>query len=216
MATNFLDVYTRALSLFKSPTLSRLQSNDLQSFCIIMYNYLQTAITLCNINKEIANKTQDVTTPIYRENKLIGEYDVLNYQITSDVYPNENSIFRVKFSDVIIDKFQYNYETNIITFNENLAPKGDEQMLVSWYNAGHFNQDLTINEITLLSIALCLAWAIQESNNQNDISGFLGDSDFKRYSPSNLTNAKINWVTHFNKLFKQECAKYDWKPKFRR
>lgn len=217
MATNFDVIYTRALSIFKDPVLSRLQSTNLQVFCRIMYTYLQTAVTLYNPNKYTHDRLLNQTSPQYNAQEFEGDGTATDFVLTSAPLPDfENVVFLVKINDVEISDSDYLYVKSINTVAFNEAPEENSKIEITWYNIGSFNNELYPEDITLLSLALCWAWAIQTSNNSLDINRNLNDTDFKTYSEANTIREKSRWVKMYEEMFARELSKADWRPTFRR
>lgn len=211
MATSYLDIYTRAMSELKDPNLSRLQANDFQTFCIIMDQYLSTALTFYNPNKKVENRLSSQTPSTFGDNSFVGDGVTTSFVLTGDVPITSDSIFKVEVGEEV--SVSYTIENETITFET--APSVGTNIYVSWYNNGQFDGDLIPEDVTLLSLALCWAWAIQTQNNRLDIDRSLTDTDFKQSAVGNALNARVNWVKHFEEMFHREQSKADWRTKFR-
>ena len=176
MATSYLEIYTRAMSMLKSPLLSRLQENGFQDF------------------------TGDGTT--------------LVFPLTDLPLTTNDVIFEVKIDDIVVNGYKYDELANSIVFD--IAPILDANIEVTWLIVGAF-VSITNEDITLLSLATCLAWALQIQNDELDIDRSLNDTgDFRQHANATTTTAKFNWVKHFEELYHRALSKADWRPTLRR
>ena len=197
--------------MIKSPVLSRLQDKDIYSFCMVMNQYLQTAITLYNPNLDTQKRASDIVLSSDSYTNFVGDGSETEFDIVSDIELNEDSILQVMVGGEIVTNFTY--KDKKITFTE--APGSGVEIDISWMNDGYFNS-LNNEDVTLLSMALCWAWAIQTQNNQLDIDRQPSDSDFKLHAEGTTLGAKIDWVKHFEEMYHRELSKADWRPFFRR
>lgn len=214
MATQFIDIYSRAMTLLKSPVLSRLQDNDLYSFCLIMNQYLKTAITFYNPNIATQSRLEDVTEAEDFLTTFQGDGVTTQFTIASSNPPSAESIIKVCINDRIIHKYTYDYDTNTLTFLDDV-PLPNDIVSIYWLNDGYFGS-ITSEDVTLLAIAMCWAWAIQTQNNLLDIDRQPNDSDFKLHAEGTTLNAKVDWVKHYEEMYKRELSKADWRPFFRK
>lgn len=199
--------------MIKSPVLSRLQNNDLYSFCMVMNQYLQTAITLYNPNADTKRRVSDITLPQDSYKKHIGNGLGTSFSIADDLSADENSIFQVTVDGEICSDYEIDFSSETINFDN--APSSGAEIEINWLNEGSFNS-INNDDITLLSLALCWAWAIQTQNNQLDIDRQPSDSDFKLHSEGTTLRSKIDWVKHFEEMYQRELSKADWRPFFRK
>ena len=214
MAIQFTEIYSRAMALLKSPVLSRLQDNDLYSFCLTMNQYLKVATTFYNPNLATEERLSHVVEQEDDVVRFQGDGSTSEFVITGENAPSENSVLKVCINDRIIYKYTYNYETQTLTLDDDI-PLTSDVVSLFWLNDGSFT--LATNEdATLLSIALCWAWAIQTQNNILDIDRQPNDSDFKLHAEGTTLNAKVDWVKHFEEMYKRELSKADWRPFFRK
>lgn len=211
--TNFIDVYSRAMTLLKSPILSRLQDNDLYSYCIIMGQYLDTAITFYNPNPETYIRVSDRTESIDGFQSFEGDGEINTFILTGTILPTDESIFKVTIDDEDTKNYTFENSTKSIVFDS--APEDGSNIDVSWITTGNFNS-LTNEDITLLAMAICWAWAIQTQNNLLDIDRQPSDSDFKLHAEGTTIKGKIDWVKYYEEMFKRELSRADWRPLFRR
>lgn len=212
MATNFIEIYSRAMTMIKSPVLSRLQSNDTYSFCMVMEEYLKTAITYYNPNEETYKRVSAYTDSEYGEESFTGDGATTAFVLTTEPYPTSESIFKVLVNDTDTTEYSYDEDTHTITFTT--APIADSTISIAWGTTGSFSS-ITGEDITLLAMATCLAWAIQTQNNQLDIDRQPRDTDFNLHAEGTTLNAKVDWVKHFEEMYKRELSKADWRPTFR-
>lgn len=213
MATNFIDIYARAMTLLKSPVLTNLQQNDLYSFCMVMNQYLGTAITLYNPNVATESRIKDRTETQDYSASFIADGYSSDFIVSGDNTPTENSILKVVVDGTMVS--DYSYDSNTNTLSLNVTPLQGNKVDLLWVNDGSFNS-VTNEDITLLSMALCWAWAIQTQNNLLDIDRQPNDSDFKLHAEGTTIKGKIDWVKYYEEMFKRELSKADWRPFFRR
>lgn len=211
--TSFIDIYSRAMTLLKSPVLSRLQDNDLYSFCMVMNQYLDTARTFYNPNPETQGRVSKFTAPQDGYNDFNADGLTNEFTLSGSVIPTSDSIFKVVVDGEDVHEYSFDEETRNLTIE--LTPNTGAYVEIYWLNDGNFSS-LTDEDITLLSMAMCWAWAIQTQNNQLDIDRQPNDSDFKLHAEGTTINAKIDWVKHYEEMFKRELSKADWRPFFRK
>ena len=210
MATNFIDIYSRAMTMLKSPVLSRLQNNNPYDFCGVMNNYLDTAITFYNPNAQTESRVANRTAPTYGESSFVGDGQTKEFNVPD---ANEDSIFKVMVGDEVYNEFTFDAETQTLTLAT--APEEGVSVDINWLNDGSFGS-ITNEDITLLAMALCWAWAIQHQNDQLDIDRQPNDSDFKLHAEGSTIKGKIDWVKYYEEMFKRELRSADWRSLVRR
>lgn len=214
MPTQFTEIYARAMTLLKSPVLSRMQDNDLYSFCLVMNQYLNTAITFYNPNAETHSRVSHLTQSEDFVESFEGNGETNTFVLSGTNVPNENSVLKVCIDDRQISKYRYDYTTNTLLLTEDV-PLSSDMVYVYWLNDGVF-QSITPEDETLLAMAMCWAWAIQTQNNILDIDRQPNDSDFKLHAEGTTIKGKIDWVKYYEEMYKRELSKADWRPFFRR
>lgn len=210
MATNFIDIYSRAMTMLKSPVLSRLQNNNPYDFCGVMNNYLETAITFYNPNAQTESRLANRTDSTYGEALFVGDGQTKEFNIPD---ATDESIFKVMVGDDVDSEFTFDASTHMLTLAT--APAEGVSIDVDWLNDGSF-ASITNEDITLLAMALCWAWAIQHQNNQLDIDRQPNDSDFKLHAEGTTIKGKIDWVKYYEEMFKRELRSADWRSLVRR
>lgn len=210
MSTQFIEVYSRAMTLLKSPVLSRMQDSDLYSFCLVMNQYLNTAITLYNPNVETHSRVSAFVETQDFVQEFEGDGESNSFTLSGDNLPSEDSILKVCINDRIIYKYKYDYSTNALTLTDDI-PLSSDLVYVYWLNDGSFDA-ITAEDITLLAMAMCWAWAIQTQNNILDIDRQPNDSDFKLHAEGATIKGKIDWVKYYEEMYKRELSKADWRP----
>ena len=210
MPTQFTEIYARAMTLLKSPVLSRMQDNDLYSFCLVMNQYLNTAITFYNPNSETHSRVSDFVASEDFVERFNGDGATSEFVISGDVAPNDDSILKVCINGEIIYKYSYDVSTQTLTLDDNI-PLTTDVVELFWLNDGAFNR-ITPEDVTLLAMALCWAWAIQTQNNILDIDRQPNDSDFKLHAEGTTIKGKIDWVKYYEEMYKRELSKADWSP----
>jgi hypothetical protein len=178
-----------------------------------MYYYLQFATTVYNPNVDVYDRISNQTAPIDKSNSFVGDGIETEFTLTGDNLPTDESYFYITINDVVTESYTFD-GVNKITFTD--APEDESGILIIWYTDGQFNNVLTSEDVTLLSLATCWGWAIQISNNQLDIDRQPMDTDFKLSAEGTTTNAKTSWVKHYEEMFKRELNKADWRSTFRR
>jgi hypothetical protein len=151
---------------------------------------------------------------VYDENDFVGDGIEDEFVLTGDILPVADSYFNVLINDIPTDEYIFSVIDGSVTFSA--PPEDGSNITIIWYTDGQFNKVLTAEDITLLSLATCWGWAIQISNNQLDIDRAPLDTDFKLSAEGTTTNAKTNWVKHYEEMFKREMSKGDWRSMFRR
>lgn len=214
MATQFIDIYARAMTLLKSPVLSRMQDSDLYSFCLVMNQYLDTAITFYNPNPKVHARLEDCVESSDYSASFEGSSGTTQFVITGENLPTDNSIMKVTINGENTTNYTYDVATATLTLTAE-TPSGTYAVDVYWLNDGYFNS-ITNEDETLLAIAICWAWAIQTQNNVLDIDRQPNDSDFKLHAEGTTIKGKIDWVKYYEEMFKRELSKSDWRHLFRR
>lgn len=213
MATSFIEIYTRAMTEFKSPMLARLQETDTIAYLTTMSEYLNTAITFYNPNVNVYKRlTKSKSEEFCKQTFLVEDVAQDVFEIRGASLPTEDSIIQVEVNGDKVQGYTIDYLTSTITLDEAITQSVVD---IYWYNDGSF-ENLTSEDITLLSLAVCWVWAIQTQNNQLDIDRSLNDSDFKQSSVAQALSAKVEWAKHYEQMFKRELSKSDWRSLFRR
>lgn len=210
MTTNFIDIYSRAMTMLKSPVLSRLQNNSPYDFCGVMNNYLDTAITFYNPNEQTESRLANRTSATYGDMSFVGDGQTKGFNIPNATV---DSIFKVMVGEEVDNDFTFDATTQTLTLAT--APAEGLAIDVEWLNDGSFGS-LTNEDITLLAMALCWAWAIQHQNDQLDIDRQPNDTDFKLHAEGTTIRGKIDWVKYYEEMFKRELRSADWRSFVRR
>jgi hypothetical protein len=178
-----------------------------------MEQYLDSAITFYNPNPATYTRVSDKTESIDGFQSFEGDGETESFVLTETILPTDESIFKVTIDDVDTEDYTFENSSKSIVFIS--APAVDSVINVSWVTTGSFNS-LTNEDITLLAMATCWAWAIQTQDNLLDIDRQPNDSDFKLHAEGTTIKGKIDWVKYYEEMFKRELSKADWRPLFRR
>lgn len=226
MGINFLEIYTKAISLFDDPKITRAYEVSKVQFCKLMYGYLQNAISL-------------FSNPAYI-GFLLASYSAPQGQMEVFDADGENNSFTLDPSFVFIEGSIYQFmecsnhvkgtldiETRTITFPD-VMPLGETYSFEQYF-PGDFTQDFSgltsdgyspqyvANQIQgILARLLVICWAEEERNFLLDIRNIMSDDDFKISSNANSLRAKIAWLNTLNSEIDSMQNKLAWVIRFAR
>ena len=204
---SFLDVYASILTKIQDrKNLDSLKLNDEFLFYQKMYNYMFDGIS------EYTNPTS--IYPILAD-RINSEYKDKEYVLSStnsfvldeDLLPDDNSIIRCKVDDSIVE---YSYDSATKTITVINPPFQPYTVLLEKYIIGKFNQGLTDRQLSILSAHSVYIWALQVSNNEEDITRLMLDTDFKMASEATVTKAKVDWVNSYREKANALMNSNDW------
>lgn len=206
--TSFFEVYKRAITEFKDPTLKALLENNTILFSETMYNFLQNAISLFTIPTKASERVKNISEPYTLENAFVADGITNEFILTS--YPEENIddfIFEFRINGEILDA-EYIEETHTVRFEQVPTPSSD--ISVNIYFIGGWNTTLYNEEIYILSQFIVACWSEFIANDKLDIIRLLGDTDFNLSSNATTTQAKTHWNIVNREVVDKRMNKYAW------
>lgn len=207
--TSFFEVYKRAITEFKDPTLKSLLDNNTILFSETMYNFLKNAISLFTNPLKASERVHNITEPYTITTEFIS--DGVSDTIVLDTYPEDgildDCIFEVKVNGELADA-EYIKEEHSIKFNT--IPSESSDIVISIYYAGRWNIKLYDEEVYLLSQFIVACWSEFIANDKLDIIRLLGDTDFKLSSNATTTQAKTHWNVVNREVVNKRMNKYAW------
>lgn len=206
---SFVEIYTYALTLMRDSDLIKLKSQDSFLFMQKMYNYMIVAIAEYTIPAAIYPILSDRTDPEYLSEEFVG--DGINNEFTLDplLVPSSNSEFRCSINGVTINATC----VDGVLITEDIPGIG-EIVFYELYTIGMFSSGLSDRQTAILASLTTYIWALQVSNNEEDITRLLLDSDFKMDSESRVTVAKTTWVNSYREKAYSLMNGNDWGFKF--
>lgn len=209
MGTPYFDVYKRAVTEFKDPTLKNLFETDTVLFCEIMYNFLENAISMFTNPLGAKKRVNDRISPVLYENSFVGDGTTFQFVLTN--FPTteqyDNSVFRYTVGGESVTG-TFDQTTNTVTLTQ--IPADASVIELDSYYVGEWNVTLYDMESYLVSQFLLAAWSQYIQNDKLDIIRLLGDTDFKLTAVSSATSAKSNWNIVNKETVQKEMTKYSW------
>lgn len=205
---SFLEVYTSCLSKIQDNHLRELQKEDFFLFCEKMYRYMLDGITEYVIPSSMYAILSDRidTEYIFDEVILETETDIVTFPDKISV-PDEITLIRIKVDGKEIN-VKIDIENKTIQFNE-LFPIGTN-ILFENYIIGKFNEGLSDRQVSILASWTAYIWALQVSNNEEDITRLLLDTDFKMANEGTVTKAKVDWLNSYYEKAYSLMNSNDW------
>lgn len=206
METSFVDVYTKAITRFDSPSITSAYNKSPILFFKIMYGYIDNAISMFVNPIEEIIKLNDYIDCEENSDTYIGDGTTKRFEFTST--PLGDSYFDCTVNGDYVD-YEYDTVTNEIILKE--APKIDDIIIISWYFAGAFNTKLTRDEISILATLLVACWAEQEKNFQLDLRTIIGDKTYIiTSSAKNSVGNKVDWFETLREKAEKDMNKFAW------
>ena len=204
---SFLDVYASILTKIQDrKNLDSLQSKDEFLFYQKMYNYMFDGISEYTSPTSIYPILADRTDSEYR-NKEYTLSSTNSFMLDEDLLPDDNSVIRCKINSSLVE-YEYHSSTESITIVN--PPTQPYIVLFEKYVIGKFNRGLTDRQLSILSAHSVYVWALQVSNNEEDITRLLLDTDFKMASEATVTKAKTDWVNSYREKANALMNSNDW------
>ena len=215
IGTSYFDVYKRAITEFKDPTLANLLKNDTVLFSQVMYNFLENAISLFTNPIGAQKRINDRVAPQLFENTFTSDGTTATYTLTNlpeiDLLPECLFEYKVDGSPV---GGSFNSEDNTATLDQ--IPYVGSSVEVNVYYVGNWNVVLYPMEEYILSEFIMASWSEYIQNDKLDIIRLLGDTDFKLSSVSTTTTAKSNWNIVNRETAIKRMNKYAWDSQIQR
>lgn len=213
--TSSFEVYKRAVTEFKDPTLKALLNNNPILFGQSMHNFLENAISLFVNPLEAAKRVSDTSEPIDYENNLIG--DGVTTTFILEQYPEsdlvDDCIFDYRINGEKV-KATYDSEEHTVTFTDPIPMSSTAN--VNIYYPGGWNIELYDKEKYILSQFIVASWSEFINNDALDIIRLLGDTDFKLTSNATTTQAKTHWNVVNRETVCKRMNNYAWNCKYDR
>ena len=215
IGTSYFEIYKRAITEFKDPTLKKMLGNNTILFSETMYNFLENAISLFTTPHEASLRVHDRAYPytLTETFECDGEQNTFILENPPEDDLVDESIFEFSVDGKAVDG-NYNPTTHTITLN--MLPPADSTLESDIYYIGNFNHKLYDEEIYILSQFIVACWSEFITNDKLDIIRLLGDTDFKLTSNSSTTTSKNLWNTTTIERVNKRMAKYAWDCRYRR
>lgn len=207
--TSFFEVYKRAITEFKDPTLKALLENNTILFSETMHNFLLNAISLFTNPLKAAERIHDVTEPYTLTNEFVG--DGLTDIFVLSEYPDDEIIDDCIFEYRVDNepaKAEYIKDEHSVKFE--ISPSQSSNIIITIYYIGKWNVALYDEEAYILSQFIVACWSEFINNDKLDIIRLLGDTDFKLSSNATTTQAKTNWNIVNREVVEKRMNKYAW------
>ena len=207
--TSFFEVYKRAITEFKDPTLKALLDNNTILFSETMYNFLKNAISLFTNPLKVAQRIHNISEPYTMTNNFTSDGITNTFVLTE--YPEDDvlddCIFEIRVNGEPFDA-EYIKEEHSVKFNSELPESSD--IVISIYYTGGWNIKLYDEEAYILSQFIVACWSEFITNDKLDIIRLLGDTDFKLSSNATTTQAKTHWNIVNREVVNKRMNKYAW------
>lgn len=210
MSTSFINIYTEAINRIEDPRLTKRFQESVIGFCDIMYNFLVDAIPNFTTPSFVISKLSNITNPIHYNQSYIcnGVDTVFLVQ-----YPIKNTgIIEVDVDGNNKVGFTVNYQTSTVILD--IAPIKNATLNIKYYEDGFFNEDLSGEEIGILSDILIYCWATKEENYLLDIRRLLQDTDFKLHNAAQSISGKIGWINNLRETWQKRMNNYAWNQRY--
>ena len=214
--TSYFEVYKRAITEFKDPTLKALLENNTILFSETMHNFLVNAISLFTNPLKASQRLHDVDEPYILENNFISDGTTNTFVL--EKYPGYDSddTENIDYDDFIfeyridgeITHATYTEETHSVTFDD--IPLPSSNISVNIYYIGGWNVKLYDEEAYILSQFIVACWSEFIANDKLDIVRLLGDTDFILSSNATTTQAKTHWNVVNREVVTKRMNKYAW------
>lgn len=204
---SFVDVYASTLTKIQDrKNLDALRAKDEFLFYQKMYNYMLDGISEYTNPTSIYPILADRVDPEYLyENFELTASDT--FTLTDDLLPDDNSMIRCKINGII---YEYLYDETLKTITILNPPILPYTVLFEKYIIGMFVVGITDRQLSILSAHTVYIWALQVSNNEEDITRLLLDTDFKMASEATVTKAKTDWVNSYKEKAMDLMNLNDW------
>ena len=207
--TQYYDIYKRAITEFKDPSLKKMFSENQIMFFEVMYNFLENAIPLFTNPAKTKKKLKDRAEPELFENEIVGNGSDSEFTITNfpDQSLNENTIYNVSI-DGIQSQCEYDEQEHKIQFVT--PPPNQQKINFDLYTIGYFSNELIDDEEYILQQFIVACWQEYVNNDKLDIIRLLGDTDFKLTSNANTTTQKVGWNIVNKETVIKRMNKFAW------
>lgn len=204
---SFIDVYTSMLTKIQDrKNLDSLKQRDEFLFYQKMYNYMFDGISEYTNPTSMYAILADRTEPKYIDKEFsLTSSDV--FTLTDDLLLDDNSRIRCKIDNNV---FEYTYDSASKTVTILNPPALPYTVLFEKYIIGMFDTGLTDRQLGILSAHSVYIWALQVSNNEEDITRLLLDTDFQMANEGTVTKAKTDWVNSYREKANALMNSNDW------
>lgn len=204
---SFIDVYASMLTKIQDRNnLDSLRQKDEFLFYQKMYNYMLDGIAEYTNPTSMFPILADRIDPEYMDEQFVLT-DSDSFILPDTLLPDDNSDIRCKINNVSVS-YTYDEPTKTITILN--PPPRPYTVLFEKYIIGMFNLGITDRQLSILSAQAVYIWALQVSNNEEDITRLLLDTDFKMASEATVTKAKTDWVNSYREKANALMNSNDW------
>lgn len=206
MASSFISIYNNAMSKLDDPILSKIYRENSQEFFRIMYQRIKTAIADFRTPATTVSKLVDRVEPVFYTELFDGDGETSSFEVT-EITLNSNCIVSALVDGSAVDVLSV--VGNIVTLSSEPV-LGTENVEISVYIDGYFNQTLSDQEEEILSLFVLKAWANKERNFLLDIRRLIGDKDFRLISEANSAREKNNWYNSIREEAEKKMVAFSW------
>ena len=207
MGTSFTKIYERTLSQYIDDFALKKYNGSIIAMNQDLQSYLLSAIPEFNVPISIIEKIQDYTEAEGTTEEFTGDGETTSFELSTT--PLEDSIIEISIDSIIItDGYEYDEETNTITFET--PPEEEAQILISWYFCGEFTNDLNLTEQSILSDLMIWKWLVRERDNIADIRRLLRDTDYSLWSEDKNMTSKAKLADIAREKASKSMKQYAW------
>lgn len=207
--TQYYDIYKRAITEFKDPSLKKMFSENQIMFFEVMYNFLENAIPLFTNPAKTRKKLKNRTEPDTFQNQFSGNGQDQQFTVTN--FPDQSLNDNVVYSCLIdgaSSEYQYDEDQHLLSFTT--PPQAGQDIQFDIYVIGQFNEELIDDEEYILQQFIVACWQEYVNNDKLDIIRLLGDTDFKLTSNANTTTQKVGWNIVNKETVIKRMNKFAW------
>ena len=205
MATKLDVIYSKFLNQIDDIELGLVEEEDLED---MLLDYLENAtVEFWECKKDLSIKKPERTSYTFKSNQNISVKTPFN-EYTTVVVKDQGRVY-------VLDKdysLVYQEENGQLDINTTTSSFGNIEVDVC--EEGYINDDLTLEEIYILSLCMRLFWLNPKIHREENLRQMMNDRDFNQLSNANMLKALLQLHTSTRQelqKFKQRYSFNDFK-----
>ena len=195
MATKLDVIYSKFLNQIDDIELGLVEEEDLED---MLLDYLENAtVEFWECKKDLSIKKPERTSYTFKSNQNISVKTPFN-EYTTVVVKDQGRVY-------VLDKdysLVYQEENGQLDINTTTSSFGNIEVDVC--EEGYINDDLTLEEIYILSLCMVISWLSPKILREENLKQTTTDRDFKQLSNANMLNRLIG----LSKMARNDLQRY--------
>jgi hypothetical protein len=203
--TSFSTIYESNSLIRNTPSFSSLDAFHLSK---VLFGFLKYAISY--FQYDCKKNLYDKIDPKFDE--YIIDCDGIETEFVLPTTPGSTENVNVWINSTLVTNYEYFPVTKKIVFST--KPEEGSKLVAQFYSCGHFNEDLDLREINILSEGMIVPYLSRYQNDENVMKYLVSGSSLKFFSQANhIATAKASVSHQYQDVVKELISEYSYKSR---